>query len=305
MIITFKNEGDEVAKTCQSARETAGDKIDIIVLNDASDDGFDYEESLKPYNVEYHYSSERLGTSRGREKCLEYCKTPYFIIMDGHCRFMTEDWCDKAIAVMDKGEDCVYCCACSYFSDEGITSTKGLGAYYDYSANQPLNCIWNIKKLSDEEFEVPCIFGANYLCSMEWWKKIDGLKGLKLYGRDEPFLSRKSIMMGGKVKLIPQIWTLHKTRKNGFPYKVNWSECIYNDLAMIYILWPEMFNRVVKYFKKKYGQNTITTVLKDIIKDMNYLYGLQQYIAKNKKHDYEYVDRQNNEFIKKMQDFQG
>lgn len=300
IIITFKNEGDEVAKTCKSARETAGDKIDIVLLNDASDDGFDYKASVEPYNVKYYETDKRFGTSLGREFCISHCDTPYFIIMDGHCRFDTKDWYDKAIAVMEKDEDCVYCCRCTFFTDEEVRKTSGLGAYYDYRKDRPLNCVWNIREFSKEEFDVPCVLGANYMCSMRWWKKIDGLKGLKLYGRDEPFISRKSIMMGGKVKVIPQITTLHKMRKNGFPYKVAWSECVYNDLAMVYILYPEAYYRVVRFKMRKFGRKNMEPVCQDILDNQEELDKLRQYVADNKVMNWDDVDRLNNEFIVKM-----
>ena len=42
VIIPFLNEGEEVVMTVKSVRETAGDKVDIITINDCSTDGFPY-----------------------------------------------------------------------------------------------------------------------------------------------------------------------------------------------------------------------------------------------------------------------
>lgn len=66
VLISFKNEREELAKTCKSIRDTAGDKVDILLLNDDSDKDFDYYESVKPYNVEYYVSDKRLGSSLGK-----------------------------------------------------------------------------------------------------------------------------------------------------------------------------------------------------------------------------------------------
>ena len=43
VVMPFLNEGEEVGRTVRSIRETAGDSVDILVLNDDSDDGYDYD----------------------------------------------------------------------------------------------------------------------------------------------------------------------------------------------------------------------------------------------------------------------
>jgi glycosyltransferase involved in cell wall biosynthesis len=43
VIIPFLNEGREVGNTLQSIRETAGEQVDVLLVNDASYDDFDYD----------------------------------------------------------------------------------------------------------------------------------------------------------------------------------------------------------------------------------------------------------------------
>jgi GT2 family glycosyltransferase len=241
VLISFKNEGEEVARTCKSVRDTAGEGVDIIVLNDASDP-FDYKTSLEPYNVKYYESTERLGSSLGKEFCVEHCETPYFLILDAHCR-LSEGWLNKALEILERGEDCIYCCRTRFFSDDEaktLVGTDGYGAYYSYSNPRLLGVNWNIKKLSDTEFEVPSILGANYLCSKRWWNYIKGFQGLQLYGAEEPYISKKSWLLGGKVKCIPQILTYHKQRVNKkFPYTVQSHEILHNELVIAYTVFPD------------------------------------------------------------------
>lgn len=47
VIIPFLNEGAEICETVKSIRETARDNVDILLINDASTDSFDYEEIRK------------------------------------------------------------------------------------------------------------------------------------------------------------------------------------------------------------------------------------------------------------------
>ena len=49
--ISFLNEGVEVGNTVRSIRATAGNCVDIVIVNDASDDGYDYESDLKDLGV--------------------------------------------------------------------------------------------------------------------------------------------------------------------------------------------------------------------------------------------------------------
>lgn len=177
VLIPFRNEKEEVGRTVKSVRETAGDKVDIIVVNDSSYDGYDYEKDLEPYNVDYCVTSERLGSSAGKELCVELCRTPYFIILDAHCRMHTPNWLELAEELMERPEskNTVYCCTCWYFHNETDQQSpahmKAYGGYFDYNIKSILSCGWNLnnftKDAGDEPFEIPCLLGANYICSKE------------------------------------------------------------------------------------------------------------------------------------------
>jgi len=63
--MSFLNEGEEVGNTVRSIRETAGDSVDIIAVNDASTDSYDYEADLKGLNVHYFVNKRRIGSAAG------------------------------------------------------------------------------------------------------------------------------------------------------------------------------------------------------------------------------------------------
>jgi hypothetical protein len=204
---------------------------------------------------------------------------------------------------MEKGEDCIYCCTCLYFDDdEGIHRTKLYGAQFRHTKSQVLNCVWNTKELSSEEFIIPCILGANYMCSMRWWKHIKGLEGLTMYGRDEPYLSYKSWMLGGQCKCIPQITTLHKGRKkngkNVIPYKASYLECLYNELVMTYVLFPEYYEKLVDYFYSRHPKKGIKKICLDIVKNKEQLIKLQNYIKEKQVKSFGEIEEFNKNFLR-------
>ena len=255
VVMAFRNEGEEVALTCKSIRETAGDRVDILALNDASDDGFDYKQSLKGYDVQYIESKERLGSSIGKQRCVEMCRTPCFLMLDAHCRMLTTDWLDKALEVMRKNEDCVYCCAVQFFyTQEELLDNKRAIAYGGWMKYDPkfIFCpAWNVRKIAETEFDIPCIQGANYLCSKRWWDYIGGHKGLRLYGREEAFVSKKSLMAGGSVKCIPQILTAHKGRSERMPYQLCSYEVVHNGMVIAYMLLDKkMYEKILLLLEK-------------------------------------------------------
>lgn len=47
VIIPFLNEGEEIVMTVKSVRETAGDMVDVITINDCSTCGFPLRERIQ------------------------------------------------------------------------------------------------------------------------------------------------------------------------------------------------------------------------------------------------------------------
>lgn len=262
--MTFRNEGDEVSLTCQSIRDTAGNDVNIIVIDDASNDGRDYESELKKYDVSYYRNNTRLGSSLGKNLAVSKCETPYFIILDAHCRFYTKDWLDKAIEIIEENDNCIYCCCVQYFNNEedhqNSKHAKAYGAFFDYNINNVISAKWNTIKLSDEPFEVPSIMGANYICSKRYWNYLGGYNGLRLYGREEEFISLKSWLSGGSVKCIPYIQTGHKgrTKESPVPYTCSVSEVWYNEMVIGYICISEYYETLLKVWERIYSRNART-----------------------------------------------
>lgn len=305
VLLPFKNEGEELGLTCKSIRDTAGDKVDIIVVNDDSDQGFDYEAMVKPYDVKYYVNYSRLGSSLGKQKCVDLCETPYFLILDSHCRIYTEDWLDKALEVLTKDEDCVYCGKVQYFSNESDHQSSqhmvAYGGYWDYNIKSLFSCGWNLNKFSDDPFEIPCLLGANYLCSKRWWDKLCGYNGLRLYGREETYISWKSWMFGGSVKCMPFIHTGHKTRTgNVQPYQCSVYEIFHNEMVCLYTLRPELWDKVMDCWKYLYHEACMSDAKTLFETHKEELDVLKSYYESNRVRSNEEIDAMNAEFQKKI-----
>ena len=78
------------------------------------------------------------------------------------------------------------------------------------------------------------------------------------------------------------------------PYKCTYTECLYNELVMSYILFPEYYHKLVDYFYKHYKYNDIKNICLKIVYNKKELDKLQTYIkekTKIKLSEIEYINK--------------
>lgn len=68
VIIPFLNEGFEVGETIKSIKSHATIPFDIIMINDASTDKYDYEKIAQTYNCVYRAHKTRVGVASSRDE---------------------------------------------------------------------------------------------------------------------------------------------------------------------------------------------------------------------------------------------
>ena len=305
--ISFRNEGDEVAKTCEDIRKSAGDKVDIILLNDASNDGFDYETSIAPYDVDYHYTETRIGSSLGKEYCIQNSVTPYFLLLDGHCRIYTPDWLEKMVKQIEKEPNAVYCCSMQPFTTEEDHQSAGhgivCGSFFNYDPAGVFSSTWSgYRSKTEDPFDIPCILGANYFAHKEWWNHILGHQGLRLYGREESFVSKKSLMAGGSVKCLGSVKTGHKiSLEGGQLHGYRSFELLHNEIVMAYMLLSEeTYKRYVKFIIKTVEEPYLIDAVDLFDTHIDELKSLKEKFASVTTKTYEETEALNKQFQKRV-----
>lgn len=251
IIIPFLNEGEEVLLTIESIRNTIKDTADIIVINDCSIDGVDYQEMVKDLQVYYILNRKRKGVAASRDLGIKLCKTPYFLLLDAHMRFYEEDWAIKIINKLIENERQLLCCQGLFLSKRKdgtiISQDKSccFGAFMPCLKNTYLPDIkWNTFEQLPNELEetIPFVLGAGYAASCQYWKYLRGLEGLEYYGSDEAYISLKVWMEGGKCTLLKNVVIGHIYREEA-PYKH------YNVAEVFNYLWISrlLFSSFWKY----------------------------------------------------------
>jgi len=257
-IVSFRNEYDEIEKTVASIRATTTN-MPIVLVNDASDNDYDYEFVAKKFGCKYLHNNIASGVAGARMDAVKMVDTKYFIILDGHMRMYEQHWDLRAIKIIEEyGENNVYFGETSIISKESTNHSKNENAKNvstTYGAclmgeQFTLTPKW-ISAPSEKNFKpedniipTPLLLGADYMMSVEFWNKIHGLEGLLSWGQDETLLSLKTWLAGSKVYLIKDMIFGHVYRTKR-PYNA-----IAIEMNSNYIYCNYLFARDYKEYRQ-------------------------------------------------------
>ncbi|MDR0604512.1 MAG: glycosyltransferase [Bacteroidales bacterium] len=281
-IIPFLNEGIEIERTLESIRETAENKVDIIVINDNSQDDTDYESVAKKYNARYYYNVTRQGVAQSRNIGVELCETPYFILFDGHMRFYHNDWWNETVKALDDNDRATYCLRCLPLDDKfQLMENTSMGACINMdeaAGNAILDPAWRYgnNEIDKLIIQIPCVLGACYALSKRYWTYLKGLTGLKTYGCDEAYLSLKTWLEGGSCLLFKEIKVGHIFRPKA-PYSMSSVDLMYNKLLMAESVLPYEQKKTVFSNIQKSNSYEFTEAMKLLVANKKLVAELKSY----------------------------
>lgn len=244
VIIPFLNEGNEVERTLESIRRTAGDSVDILVINDASQDDFDYRSAASRYGAGYLQNEVRKGVAASRDLGVAAIDTDYFLLLDGHMRFYSDDWHIRIIDALKYDDRALYCGHCLVLNAaaELVRDRVSFGAYLHFHDGQTQKTLTPKWSRTDpdpgsDRVEIPCVLGACYAAKVSYWQYLKGLQGLEMYGSDEAYISLKVWLEGGRCVLLKDVEIGHIFRAS-FPYEVRTKEVLYNKILIVETICP-------------------------------------------------------------------
>ncbi len=252
IIMPFRNEREQVFKTCESFnRHCNPDLFDILCIDDCSESGYDYAEVEKFGNVTLLGNEQRLGVAGSRDKGVKWCETKYVLLVDAHMRVFT-DVITPLLEKLRAYPGTLLCCQSKIiryakekngYEVERCPKTRGVklnGKRLDLSF---LDYHWEVLKSSDllsDVLPIQCCMGACYAMERDYYLHLHGLNGLQQWGMDEQFLSAKMWMSGGKVLLLKNIEIAHIYREGTpVPYQSFGGSKLLNQLIVVYLLADE------------------------------------------------------------------
>lgn len=262
VIIPFLNEGKEIENTLDSLKSTIREAVEILLINDCSADGYDYESVARHYGCRYILHKQRKGVAASRDEGIGTAETPYFLLLDGHMRFYESGWDVRLVRLLEQNPRAILCGQTKKLGRteedeviENIQNEVSYGAYIDILHKELFRAAWGYIDPHPHAWlvQIPCILGAAYAGAKSYWQKLKGLEGLISYGTDEELISLKVWNEGGKCLLVKD-WVVGHIYREHFPYEVQSLEVVYNRLYTIELFMPyavkcELFSR----FRLVYG----------------------------------------------------
>lgn len=289
-VITFKNEGIEVWKTVESIRNTCP-LAPIILVNDASDDGYDYESVVRDFdNVKMHTNEHSVGCGPARNVGVSLVETEYLVILDAHMRFWHKYWDTMLIkALIEHPRSIVTSNSIIMHKNEDGTVENEDGSNYNVriSSGAIINEHEILYELTSkwapyregEFLEITSIMGAVYATTTYWWKYIRGLEGIKNYGNDESLLAIKTWLLGGKCYFLNN-WGVGHIYRAKHPYKVHPYLFNYNKILMVELFMNDKKRKkeIYENYKKNLSKEDYESMIDELRKEQDWILEMKQYI---------------------------
>lgn len=250
VIIPFLNEREEVVNTLKSIRDNVGNNVEIIIIDDCSDDEWPYKQMTSPFTVSYVKNKCRIGVAACRDLGVMLCQTPYFLLLDAHMRFYDGIWPERLTSLLEKDDRTLLCCQTRFLSKDknkvirhNTECPDVFGAFSTFNIDKYWPDIeWNQKEQQvglDVE-PIGNVLGAGYAASKRYWMYIRGLQGLRKYGCDEALMSFKVWREGGRCLLVKDVVIGHIYRDKS-PFKHYMAEEISNNLLVSYLTFSQQY----------------------------------------------------------------
>ena len=303
VIIPFFNEKEEVENTLKSLRENGGENISVILVNDASDDQYDYRVVSDKYNAIYVENNIRIGSGPSKQIGIEICKTDFFLVIDSHMRFYQNNWIENLIQSIKSDERAIYCFRCKpwdYSTKQELNIDAHYGAYLkyvDHDKNIILQPLWIKQDIFSNQtlVDIPCVLGACYAASKKYWMYLKGYCCLKHYGSEEAFISLKAWLEGGRCRLIKNVIIGHLFR-DVFPYSIDMKKIIYNKIIVSKLLLPEELSNQIHSALKKSNYEDYANAKRTYSENLNEIQIIDRYLKCILTYDYERFERINSLF---------
>lgn len=240
LIIAYHNEGMAFIHECvQSIKNTIKDlEHEIIIVDDCSD------VPCEPISgTRLLRNPKNIGIGRTFDRGVEETNGENIILLACDIRFKDNNWAERLVNRITENPKSFICTKCVNYVDHDKWGT-GASLYLRHDANVDpkrdkdfrdiLNTSW-LSIQGNTVAEIPCLLGAIYGVSREWYKYTEGWRGFRRWGTLEAYISLKSWLFGGKCLVDTSIDTYH-IYKERHPHGTSVSDVISNKIKISRIL---------------------------------------------------------------------
>lgn len=278
IILSYHNEGQPFLGECiKQIRDTIRVfPYELIVVDDCSTVPLDIVTDI---TVIRHTSNKGIGAAF--DTGVSYAKYNNIFLIACDMRFIDNGWSEKLFNEIQLYPKSLICTACVALSRESpqkmdiayrrnISRVAGatILIFHDHKSNPKkkpgfrglIEAKWQAYKIG-ESYEVPCILGACYGVTKQWYEHIGGFWGHKHWGSLEPYISIKSYLFGGSCRVIPEAETGHIFKREG-THGTSQVSVLYNKLLISKLLFDDS-ERLIRFL----GNNPTVQQAKRLIQE--------------------------------------
>lgn len=261
IVIAYHNEGVEfITSTLFFIKETIDiEDYEILIIDDYSVIPLELPQIPK-VRVIRHTANKGVGAAF--DTGVSLAQSENIFLMASDIRFAKKGWASQIIQEINNYPKSLICCSCVALWADNMTTedytkkktcTGATIKMFSPHIKHPsvINAQW-LPLLSNRDidsFEIPCILGAAYGVSKNWYEYIDGWNFHEKWGTLEPFISIKSWMFGGSCRCAPRIETGH-IFKAKHPHGTSYTTLLYNKIMLATLMIPDP-GRFVSYLRNK------------------------------------------------------
>ena len=268
IIISYHNEGSEfISETIRQIKETIDVSYEIIIIDDHSNI------PLKIRGVKIIRQRENMGVGQAFDTGVKEAKSDNIFLMGCDIRFIKNQWASRMVKEIKLHPKSLICTSVVHLSAGTPNLTFDMSRQnFVYNGATILMAYgkedWNILKaewlpresrllkrgieLATEmlkpynvipsdtvSYEIPCILGAAYGVSKQWYNYIDGFWGHRKWGSLEPYISLKSWLFGGDCLTAPHIETAHIFNDTQGRHGTGYVNLAYNSMLVAWLLFDK------------------------------------------------------------------
>lgn len=227
------------------------DRFEIVVVDDCSDEPLWIKQSFYP-NTRIVHNHTQQGVGYSFDKGVSEAKGENIVLMGSDVIVKNPNWLDIVENYCANFPKSLGCSVCLSLDPDHLDvnnpadNIKRYGATIiplsttdDLPSDSPLlsndfyigafDAKWLKKEPTENITEIPCIYGAMYVTTKEWYQHIGGwdsdftrkLSGHRAWGSLEPWISLKNYLYGGTCHVIKELESghvFHKFGEEGSPH---------------------------------------------------------------------------------------
>lgn len=271
IVIPYKDDGPIILDSVSRLLNIPD--VEIIIVDDGS-----YEPLTPlvavPDNVRVITHSRNVGVGAAFDTGVKHARGETLLLM-GADVMQQEGWVDHVRRIAEANPKGIVSAACV-----GVTADNGYALINPPRAGATIRLKQDAQSRDDwfkqrryndillgawieptcaEFTKVPCLMGASYVVSKEWYVHLRGFNGHRFWGGLEPMISIKSWRAGGYVATDPSWVVAHVFGVNGGERdpqgrragRIQWY--YYNKILIAYTCLPGLYKELVAYLGAPYA----------------------------------------------------